>query len=101
MIENLLQKAFLEDLSDVGDVTSDAIFTANETDTYWLVAKQEGVLCGSDIFTQAFHYVDRTCKIKFYFSDGDILKSGDKVAQINGVINSLLKGERVALNFIS
>ncbi|MBF0411907.1 MAG: carboxylating nicotinate-nucleotide diphosphorylase [Desulfamplus sp.] len=111
MIEKLLEMAFEEDLGDLGDITTDAVFTDSRTDTYWLIAKQDGVLCGADIFTRAFSYVDkkysdkisinRESQIEFYFSDGDTLKKGQKVAKIDGSINTLLKGERVALNFIS
>jgi len=107
MAEKLLEIAFLEDLSDLGDVTSDAIFTDDKSDTYWLVAKQDGVLCGAEIFRQAFHYIDRRCKVEFYSSDGKplqdgaLLRNGEQVARIEGAINSLLKAERVALNFIS
>lgn len=103
--------AFSEDLGHLGDVTSDAIFTDNKTDIYLLVAKQDGVLCGSNIFCSAFNYLDREypdkpssyvkSEIEFYFSDGDYLKNGQKVAKIEGSLNTLLKGERVALNFIS
>lgn len=101
MIEKLLQMAFSEDLSEIGDITSDAIFTDDRADTYYLVAKQDGILCGADIFTQAFHYIDKGCSVKFYFSDGDTLNDGQQVARIKGSINTLLKSERVALNFIS
>lgn len=107
MAEKLLEIAFLEDLSDLGDVTSDAIFADDKSDTYWLVAKQDGVLCGAEIFRQAFHYIDRRCKVEFYSSDGNplkdgaILRKGEQVARIEGAVNSLLKAERVALNFIS
>lgn len=110
-LEKLLEMAFSEDLGHLGDVTSDAIFTDNKTDIYWLVAKQDGVLCGSDIFRSAFNYLDREypdkrssyvkSEIEFYFSDGGYLKNGQKVAKIEGSLNTLLKGERVALNFIS
>lgn len=110
-LEKLLEMAFSEDLGHLGDVTSDAIFTDNKTDIYWLVAKQDGVLCGSDIFRSAFNYLDREypdkrssyvkSEVEFYFSDGDYLKNGQKVAKIEGSLNTLLKGERVALNFIS
>ncbi|MBF0377945.1 MAG: carboxylating nicotinate-nucleotide diphosphorylase [Desulfamplus sp.] len=101
MIQKLLEMAFLEDLGDIGDITSDAIFTDNKLDNYYLVAKQDGVLCGADIFACAFHYIDKECNVNFYVSDGDNLKIGQKVAKVEGSINSLLKAERVALNFIS
>ncbi|KJR41373.1 nicotinate-nucleotide pyrophosphorylase [Candidatus Magnetoovum chiemensis] len=100
-IIKLLEMAFWEDLGDLGDITSDTIFNDNKTDIYWLVAKQEGVICGVDIFACAFNYIDKECIVNFYVSDGDNLKTGQKVAKIEGSINTILKAERVALNFIS
>ncbi|MBF0228260.1 MAG: carboxylating nicotinate-nucleotide diphosphorylase [Desulfamplus sp.] len=108
MIQKLLEMAFLEDLGDIGDITSDAIFTDNKLDNYYLVAKQDGVLCGADIFACAFHYIDKECKVEFSLSnkeksflDGDLLKCGQQIAKVQGSINTILKAERVAINFIS
>ncbi|MFK5954278.1 MAG: carboxylating nicotinate-nucleotide diphosphorylase [Desulfobacterium sp.] len=100
VFETLLKMAFEEDLGTRGDVTSDAVFD-NQEDVYWLVAKQTGILCGVDCFEKAFAHTDETCGIKWVFTDGDSLKSGDKVARISGSIQSILRAERVALNFIS
>jgi len=96
----LLKMAFEEDLGTRGDVTSDVVFD-DQCDVYWLVAKQTGILCGVDCFVKAFAHVDETCKVEWFFSDGDALKSGDKVARISGRIQSILRAERVALNFLS
>jgi len=100
MFEKLLKMAFLEDLDHLGDITSDAIFEGEE-DSYWLVARQDGVLCGADYFTRAFHHIDRESVVKFFFVDGDGLKNGERVAEIKGPIRTLLRAERVALNFIA
>lgn len=96
----LIEMAFFEDLQDIGDVTSDAVFD-NKKDAYHLRAKQDGILCGVDMFIRSFKYIDATCKVECYHKDGDTLKSGDIVAAVEGSINSLLRAERTALNFIS
>ncbi len=96
----LIKMAYFEDLQTTGDVTTDAIFD-EQRDTYQLVAKQDGILCGSTLFTRSFHYIDKTCQITFHFKDGDVLKNGQVVADVKGPIRSLLKSERTALNFIS
>ncbi|MBF0111719.1 MAG: carboxylating nicotinate-nucleotide diphosphorylase [Desulfamplus sp.] len=111
MVGKLLEMAFIEDLGSFGDITSDALFVNNQIDTYWLVAKQDGVLCGADIFICVFNYIEQRfeksgqispkSKIDFYFADGDLIKKGKRVAKIEGSINTLLKSERVALNFIA
>jgi nicotinate-nucleotide pyrophosphorylase (carboxylating) len=100
VFETLLKMAFEEDLGTRGDVTSDAIFD-DQKDVYWLVAKETGILCGVDCFEKAFAYIDETCQIKWFFTDGERLRSGDGVARISGSIRSILRAERVALNFIS
>lgn len=96
----LIEMSFFEDLQEIGDVTSDAIFD-HEKDIYHLMAKQDGILCGVDIFIRSFQYLDATCEVEFYYKDGDSLKNGDTVALVKGSIRSLLKAERTALNFIS
>lgn len=100
MFEKLLEMAIMEDLNDMGDVTTDAIFDEQE-DLYWLVARQDGILCGSDYFTRTFHHMDKACEVIFFFTDGNSLQKGAKVATIKSRITTLLKAERVALNFIA
>ena len=82
------------------DVTSESIFT-EETGAYYLLSKDSGVLCGIDTFIKVFHTVDSTIKIKNYYSDGERIERGDRIASIDGRIVSILKAERTALNFIS
>ena len=97
---DLVKMAFLEDLRDMGDITSDAVFD-DRKDRYRLVAKQTGVLCGVEMFVRSFQYVDRACTLTLHYEDGSSLAKGDIVADVHGPIVSLLKAERTALNFIS
>ena len=96
----LIHMAFFEDLQSIGDVTSNAIFD-EQRDTYHLVAKQDGILCGRHLFAQSFHTIDTTCQVTFHFQDGDALTTGQIVADVEGPVRSLLTSERIALNFIS
>lgn len=82
------------------DVTSEAVFTEEEG-SYYLLSKDEGVLCGIDTFIRVFHTVDSSIKIKNYFKDSDRISKGDRIASLEGKVVSILKGERTALNFIS
>ncbi len=99
--DKLIDIALAEDLGDNGDVTTDSIFTEAKQEHYRLVAKDEGVLCGADIFTAVFAKLDPSCAVKFNYRDGDILHKGDTVATVDGDVRTILKGERTALNFIS
>jgi len=99
-IEILIENALHEDLSTIGDVTTDSIFK-DETGKFYLQAKQDGVLCGKEIFIHVFRAVDESIEITFYYSDGDKLTNGDRIASVEGSIKNILKSERVALNFLS
>lgn len=96
----LIKIALKEDLSDIGDVTSDAIFN-NEISTYILLSKDNGILCGKDIFTTVFNLIDNECLVEFFFNDGEPINKSDIIAKIKGNIKNILKAERTALNFIS
>ncbi len=98
--ETLLDLAIDEDLGGVGDVTTRAIcdfgvLTAN------LVAKQDGILCGTDIFTNVFRRINPEVDVKFTLKDGDRVVPGVVAAIVEGPTVSILEGERIALNFVS
>jgi len=97
----LIKRALKEDLDKLGDVTTDSIFTEKESVTFKLLAKDDGILCGAEVFTEVFKIIDKKSDVKFYFKDGDALKKGDIVARVKGDIKTALKGERTSLNFIS
>lgn len=96
----LLEMALEEDLKEVGDVTSRAIFEKEETVAV-LYSKDSGILAGSDFFRQVFLRVDSAIQVELIKSDGEILNIGDKVAEIKGCTRSILEAERTAINFLS
>ncbi len=99
-LDALIDMALKEDLLDTGDVTSEAIFSG-ETYSYKLVAKESGILCGIGIFEAVMRKIDSRILIKKYFNDRALISNGDLIADISGPVVSILKGERIALNFIS
>jgi nicotinate-nucleotide pyrophosphorylase (carboxylating) len=96
----LIKTALYEDLNKTSDVTSSPIFK-NEKSSFVMLAKDSGVLCGREVFIDAFKSVDKNIKIKFYFNDKEKIKKGQIIANVEGRILSVLIGERTALNFIS
>jgi len=96
----LIKKAFAEDFADIGDVTSSAIFS-DEKDDYYLLSKDDGVLCGIDFFQKVFLKIDENIELKIFKKDGEKIKNGEIVATIFGKVNSILKAERTALNLLS
>jgi len=99
IIEKIIQLAIEEDLG-LGDITSDNIFTAQDRARAVIVAKEDLVLSGMDIARQTFWYVDETLLFTPLKKDGDLVKKGEKVLELEGATLSILKGERTALNFM-
>ena len=82
------------------DVTSHLVIPEGLTGTATLIAKAEGVLAGVEVFKVVILGVDSGIRIDLKMSDGAQLKAGDVVATVSGGIRSILKAERVALNFL-
>jgi nicotinate-nucleotide pyrophosphorylase (carboxylating) len=98
-IEQIIDRALAEDLGQ-GDVTTEALIPVDQQGTATIVAKQEGILAGAEIAKQVFHRVDPELKVETLMEDGARVEPGSKVATVSGKIASILKGERVALNFL-
>ena len=96
----LIQLALAEDLAEMGDVTSQAIFT-DETDTFYLYAKDSGIFCGKGICTEVFSMVDPGIDLNFLVFDGQEITKGTLIAIITGKVLSILTAERTAINFLS
>lgn len=98
-IEEIVERALAEDLGK-GDVTTEALIPGDQQGTGFIVAKKEGILAGTGAAKQVFHRVDPELKLKILLEDGARVKPGSKVAKVSGSIASILKAERVALNFL-
>jgi nicotinate-nucleotide pyrophosphorylase (carboxylating) len=98
-IEEIIDRALAEDLGQ-GDVTTEALIPGNQQGTGFIVAKEEGILAGTEAATQVFHRVDPELKVEILLEDGTSVKPGSKVARVSGSIASILKAERIALNFL-
>ena len=98
-IEEHIKAALNEDIG-FGDITTENL--ADETDMLRgsLDTRSEGILCGCEVFRTVYKILSPDIEIKFYFKDGDVIKKGDKIADISGPAKYLLMGERVALNYI-
>jgi nicotinate-nucleotide pyrophosphorylase (carboxylating) len=96
----MIKKAIKEDMGKNGDITTDSIIPEKQKGKAVLKAKADGIISGLEIFEDTFFYVDKDLKIETFFKDGDGIVKGDIVAVIKGRLNSILKAERTALNFI-
>lgn len=99
IIEKHIKAALEEDIG-FADITTDFLVEENDTLSGSLNTREDGILCGSQIFQKVFKILSDDIKIKFYFKDGDKISKGDKIADISGPARFLLTGERTALNYI-
>jgi nicotinate-nucleotide pyrophosphorylase (carboxylating) len=98
-IEEIIDRALVEDLGK-GDVTTEALIPADRRGTGFIVAKKEGILAGINVAKEVFHRVDPELTVEILLEDGAGVKPGSKLANVSGSIASILKAERVALNFL-
>lgn len=100
IIEQHVKEALKEDIG-FGDITTDFLTGGvNDTLSGSLNSRENGVVCGLEIFEKVFKVLSDDVKIKFYFKDGDFIAKGDKIASISGPARAILTGERTALNYI-
>jgi nicotinate-nucleotide pyrophosphorylase (carboxylating) len=81
-------------------VTTKSLIPKTQRDTAFLIAKGTGIIAGTGIAKQVFLRVDPELKININLQDGTEVKPGDVLAKIEGKTSSILKAERVALNFL-
>ncbi len=99
-VRELIDMAIREDLGDnLTDVTSDAVFH-DETATAELLCKETIVLCGTDLIRYVYQAIDPVVTVEILFPDGEVLGDHTVFATIHGKVRSLLKGERIVLNFL-
>jgi nicotinate-nucleotide pyrophosphorylase (carboxylating) len=99
LVDDLIRESIKEDLAQ-GDVTTEVLIPAGDTGKAIIKAKAEGVLAGMDIARIVFSKIDRSLKVDFKRRDGDKVSHGDIIAEIEGNLSSILKAERLSLNFL-
>jgi nicotinate-nucleotide pyrophosphorylase (carboxylating) len=99
-IEQIIDVALGEDLGR-GDRTTELVIPQSLGGTAAIIAKEAAVVCGTEIARIAFMKVDQSLQVKVNVTDGSRAKAGDPVMLIMGRVGSILKVERVALNFLS
>lgn len=99
IIEKHVKSALEEDIG-FGDITTDFLASDEDFLSGTLNTREDGILCGCQIFEKVFKILCSEVEIKFYFNDGDFIASGDKIADIKGPARFILTGERTALNYI-
>lgn len=95
----LLRSALQEDITSE-DVSTNCIMREKCLGEVDLMAKQDGIICGLQVFEAVFQLLDPETQVTMYAKDGDWIEPGQKLAVVRGDIRVLLSGERTALNYL-
>jgi len=98
-VDPLILGALKEDITSE-DVTTNSVMPNTKKGEVDLIAKEDGIICGLQIFERTFKLLDPKTEVIFNVTDGDKVKKGDKLAKVIGDIRVLLCGERTALNYL-
>jgi len=96
---DLVENALYEDMPD-GDLTTNSLGLGQRNGAAKLIAKEDLVLSGLQLFELTVLQLDQEAKLKWQFKDGDLVLKGQTVCSIQSDLCQLLKAERVALNFM-
>jgi nicotinate-nucleotide pyrophosphorylase (carboxylating) len=98
-VDHYLLSALREDITQE-DVSTNAVMPEACNGVVDLIAKEDGIICGLQIFERVFTLLDPATKVEMYVKDGDEVQTGALLAKVYGDIRTLLSGERVALNYL-
>jgi len=98
-VSSIIDVALAEDISH-GDVTSEALIPPGLHGKASILVKAEGILAGNEVAKGVFLRVDPSLNVEVLIKDGAKVKPGDIIATVSGRVISILKAERVALNFL-
>lgn len=101
MLTELAARALTEDLGVLGDITSLACISEDQTAVAAFLAREEGVLAGTAVVTEVYRQVDPLLVVEWSVRDGESVEVGMELGRVQGSLRSILTGERVALNLLS
>ncbi|MBP5272081.1 MAG: carboxylating nicotinate-nucleotide diphosphorylase [Clostridia bacterium] len=98
-VDPLILSALQEDISSE-DVSTNSVMPSAQQGMAELICKQDGIICGLQVFERTFTLLDDTTRVEFFVNDGDFVEKGTLMANVYGDIRVLLSGERTALNYL-
>ena len=98
-VKQLIEHALDEDLG-WGDITTETLLPETQRGKASIIARARGIIAGTGIARQVFLKVDPKLTVEIIIKDGTEIKPGDVIVKIEGKNSSILKAERVALNFL-
>ena len=98
-LNKIIGLSLLEDATS-NDITSNLLLSRNYIVEANIISKEYGVLCGIPIVKKIISRIDKSIKIKIFKQDGKKFKKNTKILTLKGKIKSILKIERVLLNYL-
>ena len=98
-VDPLILGALKEDITSE-DVSTNSVMPHPQAGEVDLICKQDGIICGLQVFERVFTLLDEDTKVEFFVQDGEEVKAGQLMAKVHGDIRTLLCGERTALNYL-
>lgn len=98
-VDPLILSALNEDITSE-DVSTNSVMPCAKMGEVELICKEDGILCGIQVFERVFTLIDEKTEFTFFAEDGKEIKKGELIARIRGDIRVLLSGERTALNYL-
>ena len=98
-VYRLIDASLTEDQT-FNDPTTEVLIPPEIRSVGMVRAKAEGVLAGTNVAMAVFQRVDSDLKTKTLLEDGSVLSPGDEIARVEGGAASILRAERIALNFL-
>jgi nicotinate-nucleotide pyrophosphorylase (carboxylating) len=103
ILDKIIKDALIEDIPN-GDISTEAIIPLESKSKVDLIAKEDGVLAGLEVFKRVFELLSVnskfSVKVDLYKKDGDKVYNKEKIGELTGSTRIILSGERVALNFL-
>jgi len=96
---DLIRRALAEDLGP-GDITSECFIPTDHRSSARIVAKEKGVLAGTEVALEVFRQIDPSIEVELLKNDGEVIGPGDDILNADGPTRALLSAERTALNFL-
>jgi len=97
--KEIIKYSLAEDVG-TGDITTDNLNISHKIADAVVLAKQDCIIAGIDVAIRVFNTIDPDIQSTKRNSDGDYVEKDARVLLLRGSISSLLKAERVALNFL-
>ncbi len=91
--------AIQEDIGE-GDVTTEFFVPAGLHASAKIIAREKAIIAGTETATEVFDRVDPATRARVIRADSSEVEAGDTIIEIDGLARSILKAERVALNFL-